>query len=122
MKKFLPTICAAAGFLAAAMGTAQAQSYSANLGVTNNYVWRGITQSDDEFAVQGGADVAFENGLSAGVWASNVDWGVGDVEVDLYGNYAFPLTDMVTGNVGVIGYFYPSSLMPAWTSHSTPSR
>jgi len=100
-------MCAAAGVLAAAVTTAQAQEFSANLGVTNNYVWRGITQSDDGFAVQGGADVAFDNGLSAGIWASSIDWGVGDIEVDLYGNYAFPLSDVITGNVGVIGYLYP---------------
>jgi uncharacterized protein (TIGR02001 family) len=107
MTRILSMAGAAASVLAATMTIAQAQEFSANLGVTNNYVWRGITQSDDDFAVQGGADVAFDNGLSAGIWASNVDWGVGDIEVDIYGNYAIPLADMVTGNIGVIGYLYP---------------
>ncbi len=109
MKKTLLTSCAAAAMMVAAVSSAQAQnaSFSANLGITNNYMWRGVTQTDDDFAVQGGADVEFENGLSFGAWASNVDWGAGDVEVDLYGSYAFPLTDMVTGSVGAIGYLYP---------------
>lgn len=110
MNRFLPTVCAAAALFAAAITSAQAQdiSVSANLGVTNNYMWRGITQTDNDFAIQGGADLDFNNGLALGVWASNVDFGDStDAEVDIYGSYSFPLTDMVSGSVGGIGYLYP---------------
>ncbi len=108
MNKLLPIICAAVAVFAAALTTTQAQDFSANIGVTNNYVWRGVTQTDDGFAVQGGADVEFGNGFSLGAWASNVDFGDGtDAEVDIYGSYSFPLTDMVSANVGAIGYLYP---------------
>jgi uncharacterized protein (TIGR02001 family) len=108
MNKLLPTLCAAVGIFAAALTSAQAQDFSANIGVTNNYVWRGLTQTNDDFAVQGGADVAFDNGLSFGAWASNVDFGDStDAEIDLYGGFSFPLTEMVSGNVGGIVYLYP---------------
>jgi len=114
MNKLLPTLCAAAGIIAGTLTSAQAQeiantgaSFSANIGITNNYVWRGITQTDDDFAVQGGVDVEFDNGLSFGAWASNVDWGAGDIELDLYGSFAIPLTDMMSANFGGIVYLYP---------------
>lgn len=108
MNKILPALFAAVGIFAAALSSAQAQEFSANIGVTNNYVWRGITQTDDEFAVQGGADVDFGNGFSLGAWASNVDFGDStDAEIDLYGGYSFPLSDMVSANVGGIYYLYP---------------
>jgi uncharacterized protein (TIGR02001 family) len=117
MKKILPTLFVATAAFAASLTSAAAQEFSANLGVTNNYMWRGITQTDDEFAVQGGADVEFDNGFSAGFWASNVDFGDGtDAEIDLYGGYSFPITEMVSGNVGVIGYFYPGQ--PSGTDYT----
>jgi uncharacterized protein (TIGR02001 family) len=108
MNKLLPALYAAAGIFAAALTSAQAQDFSANIGVTNNYVWRGLTQTNDDFAVQGGADVEFGNGFSLGAWASNVDFGDStDAEIDLYGGYSFPLSDMVSANVGGIAYLYP---------------
>ena len=48
---------------------------SMNLGVTSNYMWRGVTQSDDGVAISGGIDYANDNGFYAGVWTGNVDFG-----------------------------------------------
>jgi uncharacterized protein (TIGR02001 family) len=110
MNKFLPTLFMAAGIMAAVQTSALAQDFSANVSVTNNYVWRGFSQSNDDFALQGGADIGFDNGISLGLWASNVKWGAGssgDVELDIYGSYSFPITEMLSGNIGAIGYFYP---------------
>jgi len=47
----------------------------ANIGATSNYVWRGVTQTNDAVAVQGGIDYRHEVGFYAGTWASNVDFG-----------------------------------------------
>ncbi len=44
-------------------------SFSANIGVVSNYMWRGVTQTGDQAAVQGGLDVAHESGFYAGTWA-----------------------------------------------------
>jgi uncharacterized protein (TIGR02001 family) len=47
---------------------------TANIGVVSNYMWRGVTQTQDAAAVQGGVDYAHASGFTAGVWASNVDF------------------------------------------------
>jgi uncharacterized protein (TIGR02001 family) len=55
-------------------------SFSANIGAVSNYIWRGVTQTGDQAAVQGGLDVAHESGFYAGTWASNIDWDEGGME------------------------------------------
>lgn len=105
MKKFLLAAAVAAGALVAGAASAEG-ALSYNISATNNYIWRGVSQSDKEAAVQGGID--YTNGsFYAGTWASNVDFG-GDasLEVDVYagvkptvGNWAF--------DFGAIYYAYP---------------
>ena len=66
----------------------QAGEWSANAAVTNNYIWRGLTQTENNSAVQGGIDYASDGGFYAGTWVSNVNYGPSDVysyEHDLYG-------------------------------------
>jgi len=82
---------------------------SANMSLTSNYVWRGMTQTKDSPAIQGGADLEYK-GLYAGVWGSNVDFGVNDnnsLELDLYGGYAGEFLG-VGYDVGYIQYVYPN--------------
>ncbi len=72
--------------------TANAGEWSANVSVTNNYIWRGLTQSENEAAVQGGIDYASDSGFYIGTWASNVNYGGGDTfsyEHDIYAGYGF---------------------------------
>jgi hypothetical protein len=49
-------------------------SISANIGAVSNYMWRGVTQTQDGAAVQGGLDFSHESGFYIGTWASNVDF------------------------------------------------
>ena len=49
-------------------------SFSANVGLYSDYIFRGYTQTQNEPAIQGGFDVEHSSGLYAGTWASNVDW------------------------------------------------
>ena len=45
----------------------QAEStLTGNIGITTNYVWRGITQTDDRAAVSAGLDYYRESGWYAG--------------------------------------------------------
>lgn len=80
---------------------------SMNVGVTSNYIWRGVTQTNDAAAVSGGVDWSGESGLYAGAWASNVDFGPGTspYELDLYGGYAGEISDFGY-DVGLIYYTY----------------
>ena len=87
---------------------AQAETeFSGNVTLTSDYVWRGVTQSDQSFAIQGGFDVAHSTGFYAGTWASNVDFGDNtNLELDLYGGYAGEFGDGFSYDVGVIQYLY----------------
>lgn len=84
---------------------------SANIGFTSNYLFRGVTQTDDQAAVQGGVDYAHEGGFYAGTWASNVDYGADSrgYEVDGYFGLADDIGESGVGfDVGYIYYAYPS--------------
>jgi len=83
---------------------------TANAGITSNYVFRGLTQTDDGIAVQGGVDYVHEVGVYAGAWASNVELANGDkgYEADLYVGYNFKLNEDVLFDVGYITYLYSS--------------
>ena len=81
---------------------------SANVTFTTDYVFRGISQSDEKFAVQGGFDWASEKtGIYLGTWASNVDFNSDtSVELDAYGGWTKSWGDWGL-DVGGIFYDYP---------------
>ena len=90
-------------------------SYSFNLGVTSDYVFRGFSQSSRDPAMQGGFDVGY--GIAyLGMWASGVDFGGSptttggnaNMEVDLYGGIR-PTWHGANFDFGVIYYFYPGA-------------
>lgn len=89
-------------------GTAIGQ-VTGNVSVVSNYFFRGITQTDDGAAIQGGFDFADDSGFYSGVWLSNVDFGgKEDAEVDLYAGYGGTFGDSgVSWDVGAIYYLYP---------------
>jgi uncharacterized protein (TIGR02001 family) len=85
-----------------------------NVGLTTDYVFRGISQTFEDPAVQGGVDFTCGR-FYAGVWASNVDFGaagpfdtIANVEIDLYGGFKHT-TGPVTWDVGFIYYSYPGN-------------
>ena len=86
-------------------------SVSANIGVVSNYVWRGITQTDDKPAVQGGVDYSHSSGFYAGTWLSNVDFNLDEdnpsAEVDLYLGYTNSIIEDLTYSLKGIYYAYP---------------
>lgn len=83
-------------------------SVSANIGVVSNYVWRGMTQTLDDPAVQGGLDYAHESGFSAGTWVSNVDFGTdANFEMDFYAGFDFSVPEDFSLGVSTIYYAYP---------------
>lgn len=86
---------------------ALAATFSGNFSATNNYIWRGVTQTDDATAIQGGLDYAHPTGLSYGAWISNVDFGTKGQELDLYIDYGFDV-GKVDLNGGMIAYTYPT--------------
>ncbi len=100
---------AAAGMLAVGAGAAHAQdavTVAYNVGVTSDYVFRGISQSDGDVAVQGGVDVA-SGMFYGGVWASMIDFGLDEnAEVDFYAGVK-PMVGPIMLDFGLIYYMYP---------------
>ena len=79
---------------------------SANVALTSNYVWRGMTQTANDMALQGGFDISYK-GLYAGVWGSNVDFGSdASLEIDLYVGYANSI-DAFSYDINYSQYTYP---------------
>ena len=103
MKKLMGAAAAVGASLAGA-GMAQAHEISANVALTTDYVFRGISLSDNGPAIQGGFDYS-HNIFYAGVWASNVTEGI---EMDVYLGVT-PTTGPVEWDLGLIGYFYPGA-------------
>jgi uncharacterized protein (TIGR02001 family) len=103
MKKLIGAAAAAGATLAGA-GMAQAGEISANVGLTTDYVFRGISLSDNGPAIQGGFDWSHDM-FYVGVWGSNVTEGM---ELDVYAGIT-PTTGPVEWDFGVIGYFYPGA-------------
>lgn len=97
-----------------ASNVAQAYEVSANVTIASDYRFRGISQNDTEIAIQGGFDVAFDNGLYVGTWGSQVDFNDSDesdagLELDYYFGYGGNLTEEVSYDVGYLYYDYPGS-------------
>ncbi len=91
------------------VGAANAQ-VSATVTATNDYVFRGITQTAEDPAFQASIDYAHESGWYIGAWGSNVDFGPGDpanVEVDLYTGFAGETEAGMGWDVGITYYTYP---------------
>lgn len=78
---------------------------TANVGVTSNYIWRGVTQTNDDAAVSGGVDWAINKNFYAGTWVSSLGGG-GDYELDFYGGYVDKFGEF-DFDAGLITYQYP---------------
>lgn len=107
MKTFARTLLA--GALVSVTGMASAE-ISGNVALSTDYVWRGISQTDNQMAISGGLDYAHGSGFYLGTWASNVNFGPGDpsMEWDLYGGLAGEM-GAIGYDVGLIHYRYPSA-------------
>ena len=98
--------------------SAQAQTWEDNISgtmaFTSDYTFRGISQSDEAFAVQGSIDYAADSGIYASVWASSVDFNQtavedANAEVDFVLGYTGALTETAGYDVGAIYYYYPGA-------------
>ena len=112
MKKSIVLATAVAAVLTSGVASAE---LSANAGIFSNYIWRGITQSNDSAAGQGGIDWGFGPGFYVGTWVSNIDFsgntdtgyenGTG-YEMDVYAGFGGEVGSLGY-DLGVITYQYP---------------
>lgn len=115
MRKSVLSLALGAAFAAPGIAAAQAPApgpVTANVGVFSDYRFRGLSQTFERPALQGGFDYAHPSGLYLGNWNSNVSsalYGNTNLEMDFYGGYK-PTFGAVTADFGFIYYFYPGSL------------
>jgi uncharacterized protein (TIGR02001 family) len=112
LKKVLPAVVTAS-LLAGATVTVQANEISANVSLVSDYRFRGISQSNEDIAIQGGFDYAFDNGIYLGTWGSSVDFDSagedfnGSLELDYYAGWAMDIGEHSAVDVGYMYYDYP---------------
>ncbi|MCX7148407.1 MAG: TorF family putative porin [Rhodocyclales bacterium] len=102
-------------------------TFTPNIGVVSDYLFRGVSQTHGGAALQGGVDYAHASGLYAGIWGSTITWvkdanGKGSTEVDLYGGYknTFAGGDW-NYDVGLIAYNYPGHGPAVRNVNATPN-
>lgn len=107
------TTALAAPMLVLAADPTPEHTFTPNVGVVSDYLFRGVSQTHGKPAIQGGLDYSHSSGLYAGVFASSITWvkdayGKGGTEIDVYGGYknTFAGGDW-NYDLGVIAYTYP---------------
>jgi len=122
-------------FAADEPAAAEVSPITANVTVASNYIYRGLTQTNNKPAIQGGFDYAHESGFYVGNWNSNISWisdqygggtgpngksyagsGTGSVtapiEMDFYAGFKKELIgEGFASDFGVLQYYYPVSGM-----------
>lgn len=117
---------------------ASAHTVTGNVGLFSQYIYRGLTQTNEKPALQGGFDYAHSSGLYAGVWGSNVSWvsdpcsgtiapaalaagncGSASLELDTYAGFKGGFAGDFSYDIGFLRYNYPGSYpaaLPAGTA------
>jgi uncharacterized protein (TIGR02001 family) len=94
-----------------------------NVGLYSQYIFRGLTQTNSQPALQGGVDLKHSSGFYLGAWGSNISWlrekigtssdavytSGGSLELDLYGGYRTDIKG-VGIDVGALQYWYPGKV------------
>ncbi len=80
---------------------------SATVTAASDYLFNGVSQTDEDPAIQGSIDWSNKHGWYVGSWASNVDFGDDtNAEVDYYAGYSNNINDDVFYDVGFAHYTY----------------
>lgn len=110
---------------AAPAAPASPHTFTGNVGLYSQYIFRGLTQTNGRPALQGGLDYSHSSGLYIGTWLTNISWlresfpattqyqSGGRIEIDVYGGYKanFGKSDF-TYDIGLLQYIYPGSPKP----------
>lgn len=119
MKKILTFLACASPLVSGAAFAESDWTLSSNVGLFSDYVFRGVTQTDSDPAIQGGLDLTHESGFFAGVWGSNVESDATDttvvnydgvnLELDTYVGWSSEVADKTTVTVKALRYIYPGT-------------
>lgn len=101
-----------------------------SIALTSDYLFRGVSQTNEEPAIQGGIEYAADSGFYIGAWGSSISWLSdlssdeapisSDVELDGYLGYRGKFGDSKVGyDVGALYYWYPGDYPSGFNSADT---
>jgi len=117
MRKTILAVAVSAAAAVPGLALAQAAAKSphtltGNMSIVSDYRFRGISQTFEQPAIQGGIDYSHASGFYLGNWNSSVSGlsypGGGGIEMDLYGGYKKAFGD-IGFDVGLLQYYYPKA-------------
>jgi uncharacterized protein (TIGR02001 family) len=114
-----------AGDVAASAAPAPEWTTPGSVTLASDYVFRGLTQTNTDPALQAGIEFDHASGFYAGAWASNISWlsdlgGISSsLEIDAYLGYRTTLADTLGLDLGVYTYYYPGDFPAGFTSAAT---
>ena len=119
----------AAAMLALASAFAAHAGASGSVTLASDYLFRGVSQSNQKPALQGGVEYAADSGFYVGTWGSSISW-LSDLstseapvssslELDAYGGYRGKFGDAVGYDVGANYYAYPGDFPSGFNSADT---
>src|SRR5688572_24888562 len=86
------------------------------LTVASDYVFRGVSQSNEDPTVQAGLDYLHDSGVFAGIFVAHIDYPAspfrpdpGDLEIDAYLGYSHAAARDWTWDVALLHYDFPDS-------------
>ena len=107
MKKFLLAVLLTIG------ASASYAQLSTNVGLASDYRFRGISQTQNGMALQGGIDYAHSSGFYIGNWNSSVSSQMytngSGLESDVYAGFKKDIYKGLTIDLGTYNYFYPNA-------------
>lgn len=109
MSKLTTAILAGSLLMAGAASAEEAKSpvtVTGSVAFTSDYLFRGISQTSNNAAVQGSMTVSHESGLYFTAWGSSIASGAGGLELDTLLGFAGKAGE-VGYDVGVMRYNYP---------------
>lgn len=113
LQSTLPALVLSAASMLPFAATAEAPlseygEFAGSIGLYSDYVYRGVSQTAEDPALQGNLDFLFNNGLKIGVWGSNVRFTDASLELDVYATYKHAW-DALNIEGGLVYYHYPGA-------------
>jgi uncharacterized protein (TIGR02001 family) len=108
-RRLLGTALVATASAAAAQAV---KPWGGALNLTSDYVFRGVTQTDGDAAVQADLHAQWGSGWFAGAWASTVKPAPSyhtSHELELYAGRGWALSDRWAATIAVVRYLYPDA-------------
>jgi uncharacterized protein (TIGR02001 family) len=106
----LTTLAAGMVLLGWSASTMSAVELSGDVTFTSDYAFRGISQTEEAPALQGGLSLSDASGFYLSVWGSNVDFlAEGTLELDVMLGWSGAINNDWSTDIGLMRYGYPNA-------------